>query len=107
VDDLIRAIGLAMRLPFFIVGALLSTAYVVVYGSISGLWFFLVLPVAWSLVKVPLTFFSISFRGSGTEQLKRRLSTDLSKWEAEYSAHFAGFPDLYRDLYRWFMEGSG
>ncbi len=106
-DELIRLIGLTLRLPFFVAGMLLSTAYVLVFGGISGLWFFLVLPVTWGLIKVPATFFSISFRGSGTEQLKQRISADVSRWEGEYTAHFAPLPDLYRGLYRWLMEGSG
>jgi hypothetical protein len=107
VDDLIRLIGLALRLPFFIVGIVATAGYTVILGGLSVMWFFFLLPVTWTLVGVPAAFFAISFKGSGTEQLKQRLGDDIARWESNYQDHFGGFAGMYQDLYKWFLEGSG
>lgn len=106
-DELIRLIGLALRLPFFLGGLVLASAFTLVYGGLSVLWFFLVLPLSWAVLGVPMAFFAISFRGSGTEQLKQRLGADIAQWEAHYIDHFSEFTNMYRGLYAWFIEGSG
>ncbi len=108
-DELIRFVGLTLRLPFYLAGLVLAIAFTTVYGGLSFVWFFLVLPLVWMLVGVPTAFFSISFRGrgGGTEQLKQKLGSDISRWEDDYKSHFVEFLNMYRSLNRWFLEGPG
>jgi hypothetical protein len=101
-----RSVGLGLRLPFFLLGFALMTAYASGFGALSALWFFVAVPVIWALVRVPATFIKVSFRGKGTDELTTRIEHDVNEWRRWYSDHFQQFPDGYNALTRWLTTGS-
>jgi hypothetical protein len=106
VDTLVRSVGLALRLPFFVLGSIGMTVYTLGFGAMSALWFFVVTPILWALLGVPAAFLSVSFRGKGTAELKTRIDSDVETWRVEYTDHFRHFADGYGALTRWVITGS-
>jgi hypothetical protein len=106
VDGIIRSVGLALRIPPFVVGWIGMAIYTIVLGTASAVWFFVVIPVAWVLLGVPAAFLRVSFRGKGTEELKKHIDSDLASWRATYTDHFQHFSDGFSALHRWVVTGT-
>lgn len=107
-DGFIRGVGLVLRFPFFLVGLAVTATYSAVAGLLLSVWTFVVCPLVWVVFGIPLAFFSIAFKGSGsgTTQLQQRLEKDIEAWKRTWTYRYKGIGGLFDGLTKWLIRGS-
>ena len=106
VELALRLVGLILRAPFFVLWAVVLAVVKVLDALVTVVWFFLVLPLLFGLIKVPVMFLAASFRNRGSEQLEETIHDDLEVWKIG----LARFPERlgahWRGAWRWFVVGG-
>jgi hypothetical protein len=106
VDLAIRVVGLVLRAPFFAVWVLWLGLVTVIDVLITAGWFFLVLPVLFCCIKVPVKFVAVAFRNHGGEHLRDEFGEDFESWQYQLGRFPERVTSRWPDAWTWYITAG-
>jgi hypothetical protein len=106
VDQALRMVGLILRAPFFVIALVVLAVARLVDALFTLAWFFVVLPLLFGLIKVPVLFLAASFRNRGSEQLEETIRADLDAWKTGIGKFPQRFRAHWSGAWDWFVTGG-
>ena len=78
IDSILWAIGVLLRLPFYLLGLAIFVVIWLPLSLLAGLWHFVLAPVLW-VITIPFRLFNLPRHGAG-KKLSENLHRDVVAW---------------------------